>query len=175
VFDVDADRARAFASRVSDRWADLTVDTCDRVDAALAAHRIVSLATTASQPHLTTAPCRPGTVLLHLSLRDLTPESIGAATNVVDDADHVCRAATSLDLAERLIGDRRFITAEIGDVLSGRNRVPYDAGSVTVFSPFGLGALDAAVAAHVLDTATALGLGIHVPDFAGAAAGTEQH
>jgi ornithine cyclodeaminase len=166
VFDVDSQRAQTFAARVSDRWTGLRVDIAEHVDAALAAHRMVSIATTASQPHLSVAPCLPGTVLLHLSLRDLTPESILTVRNVVDDADHVCRAGTSLDLAERLVGDRRFITAEIGDLLSGGARVPYDAGAVTVFSPFGLGVLDAALAAHVLDTATALGLGVQVPDFA---------
>jgi ornithine cyclodeaminase len=85
---------------------------------------------------------------------------------VVDDADHVCRASTSLDLAERLVQDRRFITAEIGDILSGRVSVRYDAGSTAVFSPFGLAVLDAAVGAYVLDAATTLGLGIDIPDFA---------
>lgn len=166
VFDLDPDRARAFAGRATARWPELRVEVCDRIDAALAAHRLVAFATTAGTPHVTTAACRPGTVLLHMSLRDLTPESIVGARNVVDDADHVCRADTSLDLAQRLTGDRRFITAEIGDVLAGHARVPYRPDSLVVFSPFGLGALDAAVAAQVLDAATARGIGVDLPDFA---------
>jgi N-[(2S)-2-amino-2-carboxyethyl]-L-glutamate dehydrogenase len=165
LFDTDQQRAQAFAARVARQWTDLKVELCAGAEEALGCHRVVALATTAIHPHLSTAACRPGTVVLHVSLRDLTPESIAAARNVVDDADHVCRAATSLELAERLVGDRRFITAEIGEVLSGRVAVRYDPYAVTVFSPFGLGALDTALAAYVLDAATGLGLGVQVPDF----------
>jgi ornithine cyclodeaminase len=164
VYDLDADRARAFAAGVAGDG--LAVDVADDVDAALAAHRIVSLATTAAEPHLSTAACRPGSVLLHLSLRDLGPESILAARNVVDDVEHVLRAGTSLELAEAQAGNRGFVTAQIGDLLGGRSRLPYDGTAVTVFSPFGLGALDAALAAHVLDAATAGGLGTAIEDFA---------
>jgi N-[(2S)-2-amino-2-carboxyethyl]-L-glutamate dehydrogenase len=141
------------------------VEIADDVESALAAHRLVSVATTAAAPHLSTASCRPGTVLLHISLRDLDVPSILAARNVVDDTEHVCKAATSLDLAQQTTGDRAFVHAELGDVLSGKVAVPYDAASVTVFSPFGLGALDAAVAAYVLDSAAGKELGIRVPDF----------
>jgi ornithine cyclodeaminase len=166
VYDLDLARAEQFASRVRDLRSGLTVAVRDRAEQAMADHRIVSLATTAAEPHLNTAACQPGTVLLHLSLRDLTAESIVAARNLVDDADHVCRAATSLELAERQAGDRSFITAQIGDLLAGRAELPYCADSVVVFSPFGLGALDAALAGYVVDAATRRGLGIPVSDFA---------
>ncbi|QFQ99401.1 2,3-diaminopropionate biosynthesis protein SbnB [Streptomyces phaeolivaceus] len=172
LFDLDAERTRAFGATVRATWPGLTVETADSIDAAFAAHRIVSLATTASTPHITTDACRPGTVVLHLSLRDLTPASLLTATNVVDDADHVCRASTSLDLAEQMVGDRQFIAAEIGDVLAGAATAPHDPDGVTVFSPFGLGALDAALAAHVVDTAEALGMGIELRDFTTDRSGT---
>lgn len=166
VADIDPDRARTFADTADAAWPELDIDIQD-VERALAQHRMVCLATTAGTPHLTTAACRPGTVVLHLSLRDLAAESILAARNVVDDADHVCRAATSLDLAEQQIGDRRFITGEIGDLLAGTASVPYVDDSTVVFSPFGLGALDAAVAAHVHDAAAERGLGVELRDFLG--------
>jgi ornithine cyclodeaminase len=165
LFDLDRARADAFADRAARRWPGLAVEVVDSVDAALAAHRLVSLATTAAEPHLTTGACRPGTVVLHLSLRDIAVESVLAAVNVVDDADHVCRANTSLHLAEQATGNRDFITAEIGDLLAGAAPNPYDGSSVVVFSPFGLGAFDAALAAHVLDAAEARGLGFGLPDF----------
>lgn len=161
VFDTDPARAKDFAARAGD----LPVEIADGIESALAAHRIVSIATTASTPHLSTTSCRPGSVLLHVSLRDLDAASILAARNVVDDTDHVCRAATSLDLAQQASGSRDFVHAELGDVLSGAARISYDASAITVFSPFGLGALDAAVAAYVLDSAAGKGLGIRVPDF----------
>lgn len=161
VFDSDPARAEDFADRIGD----LEVEIADEVESALAAHRVVSIATTAAAPHLSTAPCLPGSVLLHVSLRDLDVPSVLAARNVVDDTDHVCRAATSLDLAQQETGDRGFVHAELGDVLSGKTPLGYDPSAVTVFSPFGLGALDAAVAAYVLDAADRKGLGIQVPDF----------
>lgn len=165
VIDSDASRARAFADRAAGWWPELGIECHQDPREAMAAHRIVSIATTASAPHLSTASCRPGTVVLHLSLRDLIPESILDARNIVDDTDHVCRAATSLDLAQRLVPDRGFVHAELGDVLAGDRDARYAQDPITIFSPFGLGALDVALAAHVLDAATALGLGIDVPDF----------
>lgn len=106
----------------------------DRVEDALAAHRLIALATTASTPHLAVESCRPGTLLLHLSLRDLTPETILAYVNIVDDADHVCREATSLHLTEQQVGNRDFITASLGEVLAddGYRR---DETALTIFSP----------------------------------------
>lgn len=167
LYDLDRSRAAALADRLAGPHGPPgpKVTIAGDVRAAMAAHRLVALATTAAEPHLGTEGCLPGTVILHVSLRDLTPESILSARNVVDDTDHVCREATSLDLAARRSGGRDFVTAEIGDLLTGTVALPYSAGTVTVFSPFGLGALDAALAAHVLDEAAARGLGTHVSGF----------
>ncbi|MEV6823198.1 2,3-diaminopropionate biosynthesis protein SbnB [Nocardiopsis dassonvillei] len=163
VHDASPDRAKAFAERHSD----LDVAVVDSAEEALAAHRLVSVATTATTPHLDTGPCAPGTVVLHLSLRDLFPEAVLRSRNVVDDTDHVCRAATSLELAERSSGDRGFVHAEIGSLLSGDEELPADYDGTTVFSPFGLGVLDTALAGHVVDAAHARGLGTPVPNFLG--------
>ena len=84
---------------------------------------------------------------------------------MVDDPDHVCRAATSLDLAQRLTGDRSFIRATIGDVLSGTAPLRYSPDRITVFSPFGLGVLDIAVGRYVLDRARELGVGVALGNF----------
>lgn len=163
--DHDPARAAAFARRVADWQPELKVAVADRVEDAVAAHALVSLATTAGTPHMDTRHCRPGSLLLHLSLRDLTPESVQAAVNVVDDTDHVCRAATSLHLAEQAAGNRDFIAAEIGGVLLADGPWRRDPDRVTVFSPFGLGILDLAVAALVRRTALAEGHGTLLSGF----------
>ncbi|MFC8175196.1 2,3-diaminopropionate biosynthesis protein SbnB [Streptomyces sp. NPDC057325] len=164
LFDLDPARARAFAERCAARLPELKTEVAERIEDALAAHRLVSLATTASTPHLDATPCRPGTLLLHLSLRDLTPETILSSVNIVDDDDHVCREATSLHLAEQQAGHRGFIAGSIGAVLtSGRRH--RDPEALTVFSPFGLGVLDLAVADLVHHRAQEQGLGTRVPDF----------
>ncbi|WP_405776054.1 2,3-diaminopropionate biosynthesis protein SbnB [Streptomyces sp. NBC_00859] len=162
LFDLDRARAAAFARTHA---ADLEVTYAESLDEALAAHPLVSFATTAAVPHTGLAACRPGTLVLHLSLRDVTPESLLDAVNVVDDPDHVCRADTSPHLAEQLVGHRDFITTSIGEVLAAAGRYEPDRERVTVFSPFGLGVLDLALAELVHNTAVRDGLGVRMNDF----------
>ncbi|HEU5331177.1 MAG TPA: 2,3-diaminopropionate biosynthesis protein SbnB [Actinocrinis sp.] len=164
VFDLDDRRAEDFAARCR---AELGVPArvVGRVDEALAAHRLVSMATTAAAPHLTLDACRPGTLVLHLSLRDVAVESVLGAVNVVDDPDHVCRAATSVHLAEQRVGHRGFIRTTLGELLLCGAPTRRDPDRVTLFSPFGLGVLDLAVADLVLQGARAAGLGVELADF----------
>ncbi|WP_221357797.1 2,3-diaminopropionate biosynthesis protein SbnB [Streptomyces beigongshangae] len=171
VFDLDSARAEAFAARCRARWPGLRTGVAPDSGEALRAHRLVCLATTAAAPHLTTDACRPGTLVLHVSLRDLTPGSILGAVNVVDDADHVCREETSLHLAERLVGHRDFIATSLGAVLDAGRPHHRAEDRVTVFSPFGLGILDLTLAGLVRRRAESLALGTRVPDFLPAPAG----
>ncbi|MGW1984910.1 2,3-diaminopropionate biosynthesis protein SbnB [Streptomyces collinus] len=164
LFDLDTARARSFAERCAARLPGLRVTTVERIGDALAAHRLVSVATTAATPYLDASPCPPGTLLLHLSLRDLPPETILSSINIVDDGDHVCRESTSLHLAEQQAGHRDFIADSIGALLTDGRR-GRDPGALTVFSPFGLGVLDLAVADLVRHRAQEKGLGTDIPDF----------
>lgn len=102
-------------------------------------------------------------LVLHVSLRDLSPEVILAATNVVDDIDHCLKADTSPHLAEQLSGNREFIDGTLYDVLTGELKIPDD--RPVVFSPFGLGVLDLAVGRHIYDTLRADGRLAVVDDF----------
>jgi N-[(2S)-2-amino-2-carboxyethyl]-L-glutamate dehydrogenase len=165
LFDLDADRAEGFAARCASAWPELEVSVAGRVEDALSTHKLVCLATTASVPHMSSEYCRPGTLVLHLSLRDLTPASVLSAVNVVDDADHVCRAATSLHLAEQQVGHRDFIDSSLGEILLSGDRFRRDEDGLTVFSPFGLGVLDLAVADLVRHRARRLGLGAEFEGF----------
>ena len=103
--------------------------------------------------------------MLHLSLRDLTPATVLSSVNVVDDVDHVCRAATSLHLAEQEVGHRDFVTTSIGEVLLADQGFRRDEDRLTVFSPFGLGMLDLALADLVRREARRQGLGTDLPAF----------
>lgn len=142
-------------------------EVVERLDEVLARAPLVSFATTAAEPHVADlSGCPPGATLLHVSLRDLAPEAILAADNVVDDVDHVCRAQTSVHLAEQRTGQRAFIRCELAAVLSGQ-APPRRGPGPTVFSPFGLGILDLAVAAHVLELALRTGRGTRVSGFLG--------
>lgn len=153
LFDLDPQRAAQFMKkcrRLSDR---VEVEAAGDIRDALAAP-LVSLATTAVHPHVEDlSACRPGATILHVSLRDLSAEAILACDNVVDDVDHVCRAQTSVHLAEQATGNRDFIRCELADILKGRAPARRDEESVAVFSPFGLGVLDLAVGDLVRDLA----------------------
>src|SRR5690606_9372794 len=101
--------------------------------------------------------------VLHVSLRDLSPEVVLSSVNVVDDVDHCLKADTSPHLAEQRTGNRDFVDGTINDVLAGELKVPAD--RPVVFSPFGLGVLDLAVGKFVYDQVMAHGEPTVVPDF----------
>jgi ornithine cyclodeaminase len=136
------------------------------LEAVLESSPLVSFATTAIRPHVRTLrACPRGATILHISLRDLAPEVILACDNVVDDVDHVCRAQTSIHLAEQAEGTRSFIRCTLADILEGRAHASQGDEKITVFSPFGLGILDLAVAKLVLEAAVAHDKGMLVHGF----------
>ncbi|MFI6093793.1 2,3-diaminopropionate biosynthesis protein SbnB [Streptomyces sp. NPDC051218] len=162
--DLDERRAGLLAERCAAEWSGLDLTVVRTLPVALAAADLVVFATTAARPYTGLADCRPGTTVLHVSLRDVAVDAIVRNVNVVDDADHVCRANTSLHLAEERTGGRGFIAASIGDLLRG-GKPPEPGSKLTIFSPFGLGILDLAVADLVRRRAEEQDLGTTVPDF----------
>ena len=136
-----------------------------RVLTKAAANQWLSFATTASSPHVGADAIHAGAAtILHVSLRDLDPLALAVCDNVVDDVDHVFRANTSLHLAEQQLGTRDFVRATLAQVLEGA--VPTRVGDgPTVFSPFGLGVLDLAVAQLVVADARERGIGQRLEGF----------
>ncbi|HET8781871.1 MAG TPA: hypothetical protein VFM63_05615, partial [Pyrinomonadaceae bacterium] len=83
VFDVDAERAEQFKQKC--RQLDLEVEVVRELTMALREADVVSFATTAATPHVfSLSACNPGSTILHVSLRDLSPEVILSSDNVVD-------------------------------------------------------------------------------------------
>ena len=102
-------------------------------------------------------------LVLHVSLRDLSPEILLASTNVVDDVEHCLKADTSPHLVEQLTGSRDFLAGTLADVMEGRVSIPAD--RTVVFSPFGLGVLDIAVGKFVYDQVAQAAELTVVPEF----------
>lgn len=152
LMDLDKERARRFGERCRRELRSVEIEVARDVQTVLGRCRLTSLATTGLTPYIDDlGACSAGSTILHISLRDLTPEVILSCENIVDDVDHVCRANTSVHLAEQLTGGRTFIRGTLADVTLGLIPARRDAEAVTVFSPFGLGVLDLAVGKLALD------------------------
>ena len=115
---------------------------------------MISLATTSVKPHIDDlSKSREGATILHISLRDFTPEVILSSVNIVDDLDHVCRSQTSIHLAEQVTGNREFVRGSLPEILLNKIQARNDDQEKIIFSPFGLGILDLALSKLVYDIA----------------------
>ncbi len=165
VFDLRPEQAADFTREVASAGVE-----CRAVGSpgeALAGTDLVLVATTATTPWFDDpALTRPGVTVLHLSLRDLTAETMAACDHVVDDPDNAVREGTSLELAVRHAGLAPEAIRPIGELLAGA--ATRDPGRAVVYSPFGLGALDVVLADLVLRRARHRGLVVEVPAFFGA-------
>jgi ornithine cyclodeaminase len=148
VHDTSADSAAGFRGYLEHSSGRVTVH--EHAEQLIRASDLVVFATVAGRPHvgeLSWFDHHP--LVLHVSLRDLTPEIVLASTNIVDDVEHCLKADTSPHLAEQLTGRRDFLHGTLGDVMAGRVAVSGD--RPIVYSPFGLGVLDLAVGKYVYD------------------------
>jgi ornithine cyclodeaminase len=166
IFDVEAERARVFQSICKELWGRIDAQIARDITSVFLSAQVVSLATTAVEPHIfDISTCAQGAVILHTSLRDISPDVILSCDNVVDDIDHVCRARTSIHLTEELTRRRDFIRCTLSDILLGIAPEKKNEESVTIFSPFGLGVLDMAVSKLAVDLALKQELGAAVNSF----------
>jgi ornithine cyclodeaminase len=127
---------------------------------------MVAFGTTAITPYVDDLDtCPAGATILHVSLRDLSSDAILSNHNIVDDLDHVNRAATSIHLASEQAGHTDFVHSSLGDILLGKARLPERDERKLIFSPFGLGVLDLAVADLVQNYVAEKGGGTRVKSF----------
>ncbi len=162
VHDLIPQRAEMLSQRLRERGcaAEATSTAAD----AIADGELVLFATTSAAPYLDDpALFTAKQTLLHISLRDLGVRVILSSQNFVDDVEHCLKAQTSLHLAEQETGARKFVAGTIADLLSGRMQP--DGTRARIFSPFGLGVLDIALAQFVYDKALARGSAMPVPGF----------
>jgi 2,3-diaminopropionate biosynthesis protein SbnB len=143
-------------------WSDAI--TASTVESAVRGAQMVIFATTAGSPYLSNPLLFSQTdLVLHVSLRDLAPEIILSADNILDDVDHCLTAETSPHLAEKLVGNRHFVNGTLADAMMGH--INRNDQRPTIFSPFGLGVLDVALGRFVYEKARSLGSSIPIDDF----------
>lgn len=164
VHDLDHASAQALCDYAAEHYG-ISASVADGLEAALAA-QIVVFATSSGAPYV--APdfrFTPGQCVLNISLRDIAPEQVLAAQNIFDDVDHCLNANTSPHLAEQAAGHRDFATGNIAQLVAGDISLSPD--QPVIYSPFGMGILDLAVADLVYRVAVAEGLATEVPEFFG--------
>lgn len=88
-------------------------------------------------------------VILNISLRDLSPEILIDANNIVDDIEHVLTANTSPHLTAQQYQHRNFINGTLAGYINGE----YDLNEKKpcIFSPMGMGILDLALGKFIYD------------------------
>jgi 2,3-diaminopropionate biosynthesis protein SbnB len=162
VFDLSADSAAGFRGYLEQSGTSGRITVHPGPEELLRSSDLVVFATVAGEPHVHDVSWfdhHP--LVLHVSLRDLSPEILLASTNVVDDVEHCLQANSSPHLAEQLSGNREFLDGTLDDVMSGRVTPRTD--RPVIFSPFGLGVLDLAVGKYVYDEVARSGR-LHVID-----------
>lgn len=163
LFDLNGCEADKFADWLSDTYGE-TVEVKSSLDDAVRESSLILFATTALEPYLTDQTLLGhAPTILHLSLRDIGVNLILSSQNVVDDVDHCLKARTSVHLAEIETGNREFISGTLVDVLENKCRLQPD--KPRIFSPFGLGVLDIAVANLILEIAMEQQHSLIVPEF----------
>jgi len=162
VHDLSPDSAAGFRRYLDRAGTTERITVHDGAEELIRSSELVVFATVAAAPHVHEVSWfAHHPVVLHLSLRDLAPEILLDATNIVDDVEHCLKADTSPHLTEQLTGNRDFLTGTLAEVLDGRVAVAAD--RTVVFSPFGLGVLDLAVGKYVYDHVVSAGE-LHVVD-----------
>ena len=165
LYDRNPERMPRFQAKVLESMDGLEVEPVAGNAEILCGCDLVSFATTAATPHIESLGSGGPSVILHISLRDLSPGIILAADNVVDDREHVCRAQTSVHLAEQAVGHRDFLRAELWEILAGRQPARPHLEKASIYSPFGLGVLDVAVGCYALSLDGEAGRGMKVSAF----------
>ena len=166
LYDVEPSRAARYGEVLRPIVGGASIKVSSSSQEVLAACPLVSFATTTVEPTISDiSMCPASATLLHISLRDLTADAILSADNVVDDVDHVMRAQTSVHLAQQRVGNHDFVRCTLADIILGRDKARREDGRVIVFSPFGLGVLDLAVARLAVHYAHSQGRGVRVSGF----------
>jgi len=124
-FDLDPARAVVFGEALLKPRPDADFRVSTSLHKLLSECPMVAFGTTAITPYVDDLEvCPAGATILHISLRDLSAGVILANHNIVDDLDHVNRAATSIHLASAQEGHTDFVHSSLGDILLGNAKLP---------------------------------------------------
>lgn len=102
----------------------------------------------------------PGTILMHVSLRDYHLTALSnVGTTIVDSWEEVCRADTDTERLHLSAGLQEKDTMTLSEAIALPLEQVIRAEGPTLFTPMGLAVFDVAVAAHYANAAVRLGVG----------------
>lgn len=173
--DVDPERAKAFAARMTGVFPGATVTVTPGARAAVAQADVTVACTTTTVPYIALPWLRPGSTLVNVSLDDATEDVLTGCDHLfVDDWELVAgddtRLLGRLARAGRVTGPHRpcppgarAVDAELPELLSGQYPRPVRATDRVVVNPFGMGVHDIALATEVYRLACDRGVGSWLP------------
>ncbi|MFJ2626340.1 ornithine cyclodeaminase family protein [Streptomyces sp. NPDC087532] len=179
LYDVAPDRAKSVAEYIASLLGADGIETvlADGPRAAVRDAELVVPVTTVTQGYIEPDWLRPGALVCHVSLDDLTEAAVlSAGAVIVDDwslvRDDPRRLLGRMHRAGTLLGPdgtpREGVTARpgarrvdgtLGDVLAGRHPGRRDPDEIVISNPFGMSILDVAVADRIRARAETAGLG----------------
>ncbi len=168
IFDISSERAKSFINafklKFPEIFSKVSFEVVDSAEDLVRQSDILALATVASQPHLLDVSLfSHNPIVLNISLRDLAPEILLQSENIVDDVDHVLNAQTSPHLAYQKTGNKDFINGTLAQLIN--EEIHIDFKRLRIFSPFGLGVLDIALAQFIWEASKGTKDGTEISDF----------
>jgi len=168
VYDVDQERAAAYAEKMSRRL-NLPVRVAGSPSEAVREADVICTATTSSTPVFDDADVRPGTHINAIGaytpqMQEIPVETVVRAKVVIDHREASLAEAGDLiiPLQQGLI-TKDHIWAELGEIVVRLKPGRTDPEEITLFKSVGVAVQDVAAAAAVLEAAERLGLGVEVP------------
>lgn len=159
------DKDRDISCKCAETWCnDLDIELVENYQDLFKKCALVFVATTASTPYIDKIDyLTPNHTILGISLRDFSVEMVMRCQNIVDSIEHVNRENTSIHLTSKQLGNTDFISDEIGKIFE--NDVFRRENRPVLFSPFGLGVLDVALAHFVKERVLEEGGYIEIDNF----------
>ncbi len=166
VFDLNKERANAFAEMMSEKLQIEVISAISPDDISLA--DIICTATSSSRPVFDDANLRTG---VHINgvgsyrpdMCEIPPETIVRAKVVIDQATAALAEAGDLvQPIEKGLITKEHIHAELGEIVEGKKAKRENEEEITVFKSVGVAVQDLATANKVIETAQKLGLGTEV-------------
>ena len=169
IFDLDSERATAFARTATDRFG-VVVRIAGSAEEAVRAADILTTITPARSPIVEQEWVKPGTHINAIGAdaagkQELASSLTASARVIVDDLEQATHSGEINVPLSQSVFDASDIYAELGHVVAGEKPGRQNSTDITIFDSTGLALQDLACAAHVYRKLTASGQELRRFDF----------